>query len=343
VIKRKAIALLSGGLDSTLAVKIVQDQGIELEAVNFLTPFCTCTSRNSCQLACRQAAETMNIPLKVINVFSEYLDIVRYPKHGYGKNMNPCIDCRIFMFRKAKDYMEERGASFLITGEVLGQRPMSQRREAMRTIDRDTGLGGLILRPLSAQFLPPTIPEKNGWIERDRLLSVSGRSRKPQIELAKKFGISDYPCPAGGCLLTNSNFASRLRDIFKHSANISLNDINLLKLGRHFRLSSRGKIVVGRNEAENEQILSLASEDDLCFKMIDSLGPLTIARGVLDDVDMLTAASITARYSKEKEKEKVRVACLRVKKSGDGKSIAESQRALSVTPLTDEEIKPLRV
>jgi hypothetical protein len=239
--------------------------------------------------------------------------------------------------------MEERGASFLITGEVLGQRPMSQRREAMRTIDRDTGLGGLILRPLSAQFLPPTIPEKNGWIERDRLLSVSGRSRKPQIELAKKFGISDYPCPAGGCLLTNSNFASRLRDIFKHSANISLNDINLLKLGRHFRLSSRGKIVVGRNEAENEQILSLASEDDLCFKMIDSLGPLTIARGVLDDVDMLTAASITARYSKEKEKEKVRVACLRVKKSGDGKSIAESQRALSVTPLTDEEIKPLRV
>jgi len=144
--KRKAIALLSGGLDSTLAVKIVQDQGIELEAVNFLTPFYT--SRNSCQLACQQAAETMNIPLKVIDVSSEYLDIVRHPKYGYGKNMNPCIDCHIFMLRRAKDYMEEREASFLVTGEVLGERPMSQRRESMRTIDRDTGLGGLILRPL---------------------------------------------------------------------------------------------------------------------------------------------------------------------------------------------------
>ncbi|MBT9131661.1 hypothetical protein B9J77_00475 [candidate division NPL-UPA2 bacterium Unc8] len=341
--KRKAIALLSGGLDSTLAVRIVQDQGIELEAVNFLTPFCTCTSRNSCQLACRQAAETMNIPLKVINVFSEYLDIVRHPEHGYGKNMNPCIDCRIFMFRRAKDYMEERGASFLVTGEVLGERPMSQRRESMETIDRDTGLGGLILRPLSAQLLPPTIPEKNGWIERDRLLSISGRSRKPQMKLAEKFGINDYPCPAGGCLLTDGNFASRLRDIFRHSTDISLNDINLLKSGRHFRLSNRGKIVVGRNEEENEQIFSLASEGDLCFKMIDSLGPLTIARGVLDDADTLIAASITARYGKEKEKERVKIACLRVKESRDRESIIKSQKVLSVTPLTDEEIEPLRI
>ncbi|MCJ7704102.1 MAG: thiamine biosynthesis protein, partial [Desulfobacterales bacterium] len=175
----KAIALLSGGLDSTLAARLVLDQGIELEALNFMTVFCTCTNKGATCLASQKAVETLGIPLRVFNVSEEYLNVVRNPKHGYGSNMNPCIDCRIFMLKKAKVYMEESGASFIVTGEVLGQRPMSQRRDAMRLIEKEAGLEGLILRPLSAQFLPVTLPEREGWIDREKLLNIQGRSRKP--------------------------------------------------------------------------------------------------------------------------------------------------------------------
>lgn len=199
----RAIALLSGGLDSTLATKVIVDQGIEVEAVNFLTVFCTCTTHGETCLASQKAVESLGIPLSVFNVSTEFLEIVKNPKHGYGSNMNPCIDCRIFMLKKAKALMEKSGASFLITGEVLGQRPMSQRRDAMRLTEKEAGLDGLILRPLSAKFLPVTIPEKEGWVNRESLLNFQGRSRKPQMELAAYFGIRDYPCPAGGCLLTD--------------------------------------------------------------------------------------------------------------------------------------------
>src|SRR4030066_1324323 len=190
----KAIALLSGGLDSTLAARVIMEQGVELEALNFMTVFCTCTNRGATCLASQKAVETLGIPLRVFNVSEEYLNVVRNPKHGYGSNMNPCIDCRIFMLKKAKVYMEESGGSFIITGEVLGQRPMSQRRDAMRLIEKEAGLEGLILRPLSAQFLPITLPEREGGIDRDKLLNIQGRSRKPQIKLAEQFGIQDYPC-----------------------------------------------------------------------------------------------------------------------------------------------------
>src|SRR4030067_2044260 len=172
----KAIALLSGGLDSTLAVRVIMEQGVELEALNFMTVFCTCTNRGATCLASQKAVETLGIPLKVFNVSEEYLNVVRNPKHGYGSNMNPCIDCRIFMLKKAKVYMEESGASFIVTGEVLGQRPMSQRRDAMRLIEKEAGLEGFILRPLSAQALPASIPEKEGWIDREGLLKIQGRA-----------------------------------------------------------------------------------------------------------------------------------------------------------------------
>jgi tRNA U34 2-thiouridine synthase MnmA/TrmU len=243
----KAIVLLSGGLDSTLAARIVLSQGISLEALNFLTPFCTCTKRGESCLASQKAVKTLGIPLKVFNVSEEYLNVLKNPKYGYGSNMNPCIDCRIFMFKKAKDFMLESGASFIVTGEVLGQRPMSQRRNTMLLIEKEAGLDDLILRPLSAKFLPPTIPEREGWINRDKLLAIHGRSRKPQIKLAEDLGIRDYPCPAGGCLLTDPIFAKRVKDLMVHQIDFSLNDIHLLKIGRHYRLSPKLKLIIGRN------------------------------------------------------------------------------------------------
>src|SRR4030067_1983115 len=222
----KAIALLSGGLDSTLAAKLVIEQGIELEALNFITVFCNCTGRGETCLASQRAVESLGIPLKVFNVSEEYLDIVKRPQHGYGSNMNPCIDCRIFMLKKAKDYMKEGSASFLVTAEVLGERPMSQRKDAMRLIEKEAGLEGVILRPLSAKLLPPSIPEKEGWIDRERLLNIQGRSRKTQIELAAFFGIQDYTCPAGGCLLTDPGFAKRIKDLMIHNPEFSINDVH---------------------------------------------------------------------------------------------------------------------
>ena len=191
-----AIGLLSGGLDSTLAVKLMLNQDIEVMVLNFITPFCTCTKKG-CKHEASRIANEFGIVIKVIAAGDDYIKVVRNPKHGYGKNMNPCIDCRTFMLKKAKEYMEEIGASFLFTGEVLGQHPMSQRREAMTLIEKEAGLEGLILRPLSAQFLEPTIPEKEGLIDREKLLGIRGRLRKPQMELTEELGIKDYQCPAG--------------------------------------------------------------------------------------------------------------------------------------------------
>jgi len=196
--KIKAIGLLSGGLDSIVAARLMLEQGIEVEAVNFVTVFCTCTSKGSTCMASQKAAEQLNVPLKIIDISEEYLEVIRKPKYGYGSGINPCLDCRIFTLKKAKEYMKETGASFIFTGEVLGQRPMSQRREAMNIIERDSGLQGYLVRPLSAKFFPPTIPEKEGALDRNKLLAISGRSRKPQIQMNEEFNIKDYPCSAGG-------------------------------------------------------------------------------------------------------------------------------------------------
>ncbi len=331
----KAIALLSGGLDSTLAARLVLDQGIPLEALNFMTVFCTCTNRGATCLASQKAVETLGIPLKVFNVSEEYLQVVKNPKHGYGSNMNPCIDCRIFMLKKAKAYMETCGASFIVTGEVLGQRPMSQRRDAMRLIEKEAGLEGLILRPLSAHLLPETLPEKEGWVDRKKLLNIQGRSRKSQIRLAEQFNIRDYPCPAGGCLLTDPIFARRLRDLMDHHPHFSLNDVHLLKFGRHFRLSPKVKLVVGRNEEENLKIQTFAQEGDLLLKTAYFPGSFSLLRGEASGGEMESAASITARYSKAKGMEKVEV-IYRVIKEGQNQS-------LYVSPASESEIKELMV
>ena len=331
----KAIALLSGGLDSTLAARVMMEQGLELEALNFMTVFCTCTNRGATCLASQKAVETLGIPLRVFNVSEEYLSVVKHPKHGYGSNMNPCIDCRIFMLKRAKAYMEASGAAFIVTGEVLGQRPMSQRRDAMRLIEKEAGLEGLILRPLSAKGLPVTIPEKEGWVDREKLLKIQGRSRKPQIELAGHYGIHDYPCPAGGCLLTDPGFAKRIKDLMAHNPDFSLNDVHLLKMGRHFRLSHGVKLIVGRNEEENQKIQTFAQGEDILLKVSSFPGPLSLLRGKLEQEDLEKAAAITAHYSKAKGSMDIEVTY----RSGEG----DHCHSLFVSPIPRREIERLMI
>lgn len=279
--------------------------------------------------------ETLGIPLKVFNVSEEYLDVVKHPKHGYGSNMNPCIDCRIFMLKKTKAYMEESGAAFVVTGEVLGQRPMSQRRDAMRLIEKEAGLAGLILRPLSAHFLPITLPEREGWVDREKLLNIQGRSRKPQIRLAEQFDIRDYPCPAGGCLLTDPGFGRRMRDLMDHNPDFSLNDVHLLKSGRHFRLSPKVKLVVGRNEEDNQKIETFSQAGDVLFKTIGYPGPVSLLRGEANGEGIERAASITARYGKAREMEKVEVHYRKI----DG----DPPQSLFVSPIPESDIKAFMV
>jgi len=300
---KKAVALLSGGLDSTLAIKLILEQGIEVHALNFLTVFCTCTSKG-CRHQATKVASELNVPIKVMNVTEEYMEVVKNPRHGRGRNMNPCIDCRIFTFKKAKEFMAEIGASFVITGEVIGQRPMSQRKQAIMTIEKESGLKGLIVRPLSAKFFEPTLPEQEGIIERDKLLDIDGRQRKRQIALANELGINDYPCPAGGCLLTDENFSNRLKDLLKHSPDYDISDLHLLKIGRHFRISDNLKFIVGRDEKENERLVTFAKDGDIIFDIMDIPSPIGLARCrggfktlpyTQKDIELI--ASILARYS----------------------------------------------
>ena len=340
---KRAIVLLSGGLDSILATKLMLEQGVEIEAINFLTIFCTCTHKG-CQHAATQAAKTLNVPLKVFNITEEYIEVIKNPKHGYGSNMNPCIDCRIFIFKKAKEYMARTGASFLVTGEVLGERPMSQRRDAILLIEKEAGLKRLILRPLSAKFFDPTEAENEGIVDRNKLLDISGRSRKPQMALAKEFGINDYPCPAGGCLLTDPGFAKRVRDLLGHDA-FTLDNIRLLKFGRHFRLSEDTKLVVGRDEEDNNALQSLALPSDTVFKLKNYQGPasiLRISRAHLsvpygyDDKLISNAASIAAYHTKFRDDDSVEIDYWQVNVPGQ-------KMTLSVKPASKDTVEKLRI
>ena len=291
----KAIGLLSGGLDSTLAVKMMIDQGVDVIVLNFVTPFCTCT-RKGCRHEASRVAELFGVSVKIISGGKEYIEMIKNPKHGYGSNMNPCIDCRILMFRIAKKHMKDIGASFIFTGEVLGQRPMSQHKKAMKTIEQESELENLVLRPLSAKLLDPTIPEERHWVDREKLLSIQGRRRLPQIELADKLGIKDYPCPAGGCRLTDPQFAKRLKESFKHRED-RMKDIQLLKYGRHFRLKSRAKVVVGRNEEENNILIRYFDRDDILIEVIGVGSPIVILKKSKNKADIKKAASLCIRYS----------------------------------------------
>jgi tRNA-specific 2-thiouridylase len=295
--RAKALSLFSGGLDSILATRLILNQGIDVEAINFANLFCSCKEENKRGAA--EAAKQLGVPLKIVNVGNDYLSIVRKPKHGYGKNMNPCVDCKIFMAKKAKKYAKETGAAFIFTGEVLGERPMSQHYEALKTIEEKSGLKGKLLRPLSAKLLPETVAERKGLVKRDQLMGIRGRSRKPQIKLAAEFNIAYYPSPAGGCLLTCKEFANRLRDLFKHNKRCSMADAALLKVGRHFRLG-KSKIIVGRNEAENKVLTVKKARSDYYFEVPDVSGPTTVLQGLKTRKAIELAAALTAFHSDAK-------------------------------------------
>ena len=292
----RALGLLSGGLDSSLAVKLILDQGLDVEAVNFVSPFCLC-GRGGCGAA--QVAKNLHVPLKTISVGEEYLRIVRKPRFGYGRNMNPCVDCRIFMLKKAKKYAKEMGASFIFTGEVLGQRPMSQQLRTLGIIEKEAGLKDQIVRPLSAKLLPPTEAEKRGLVKRDKFLEIEGRARKTQLKLAQELNVTDYSCPSGGCLLTYREFACKLRDLFDHKKRVSLRDVQLLKIGRHFRFGEN-KIIVGRNEAENHLLLRMRMASDYCFEAQNTGSPMTLLQGPKTRTAIEKAAELTAYHSDKK-------------------------------------------
>ena len=279
----KAVALLSGGLDSTLAVKLMVEQGIEVYALNFTSAFCTCSgssrkAESGCKSQARRVAEEFGVPIKVVFKGEEYIDIIRNPRYGYGKGINPCMDCRVYIFREAARYMKEIGASFIITGEVVGQRPMSQRGECLTTIERDAGLEGLVLRPLSAKNLEPTRPETEGLVDREKLLAITGRSRREQMELADTLEVGDYPCPSGGCLLTDKIFSKKVRDLLDHKDDVTSKDLQLLKTGRHFRYKGT-KVVVGRDEADNARLKNLIQEGDTFLEPVDFSGPSALVSG----------------------------------------------------------------
>ncbi|MCK5767406.1 MAG: tRNA 4-thiouridine(8) synthase ThiI [Candidatus Atribacteria bacterium] len=298
--KIKAVALFSGGLDSILAIKLIMIQGIDVIGVNFKTPFYGFEKYPS--------MENFDINLKIIDISDEYMEILKNPIHGYGKNMNPCIDCHAFMFKKAGEYMSKIDASFIISGEVLGQRPMSQNKGSLRVVEKESGYSGLILRPLSALLLEETIPEKDGLVNRKQLLDISGRSRKRQIELASQMGIENYPSPAGGCKLTEPGFAIRLKDLFTQNK-YSQKDIELLKIGRHFRLDNNTKIVVGRNKDENNQIEQYACDGDILFKARNVRGPISLLKknGNLNAELIDLSCRITARYCDRGEFDEIEI------------------------------------
>ena len=313
----KAIALISGGLDSLLAAKVMLEQGIHVEGINFFTGFCveghTHAIRKQDKAKPKRnnalwVAEQLGIKLHIVDIVEEYKDVVINPKHGYGANLNPCLDCKIFMVQKAHKWIQQHGFDFIITGEVMGQRPMSQRKQTMPIVAHESGAESLLLRPLCAQNLPETTPEKEGWVKRDQLFKFSGRSRKPQIELAKQYGFEDYAQPAGGCcFLTDENYSVKLQDLWSNRGEkkYDLDDIMLLKVGRHIRPEQSFKIIIAREEGET-RFLSGYKNIFQSIKTVSHSGPLAIIDGPnLTPEQIQLACAITARFSKGKDADQV--------------------------------------
>ena len=299
---KKALVLFSGGLDSILATRLMQEQeGLSVEGIHFVSIFTSDDEPESEHLQARHAARELGMPLIVEENSGELLEQIKAPRFGLGRNMKPCIDCRIRNIRRAAEVMQGIGADFLVTGEVVGERPMSQNRQSLCLIEKESCVEGLLLRPLSAKLLAPTVPEQRAWVDRSRLLGIHGRSRKPQMALAERYGIEEYPSPAGGCLLTDPGFSARLRDLILNDPDCDLNDCRLLKVGRHFRLSPKSRIIVGRCHEENEAIADLAREGDRLLAAADLPGPLTLLRGDYGAEELQRAAAITARYGKGKD------------------------------------------
>jgi tRNA-specific 2-thiouridylase len=325
-LKTKAIALFSGGLDSILAFKVIAEQGIEVLGVTFETPFFGAAKA-------RMTAERIGLPLVVLDITAEHLQMLRAPRYGFGRNMNPCIDCHTLMLRIAGRRMEEEGFDFVFTGEVLGERPMSQGKQSLYIVAKNAGYPDRILRPLSAQLLPETEPERSGKVDRNRLCDFQGRGRKRQMEMAVHYGITSYPPPAGGCFLTDPIFARRLRDLFSRHPDHRLRDIELLKVGRHFRLTETTKVVVGRNAGDNGTIERLAEACDALIRVDQFPGPTVLVPGGGDEETRRLAAGLCARYSDAPRDREAAVHCLR-----DGVMTPFTVRAL-----TPEEAEHLHI
>jgi len=337
---RKAVALVSGGLDSMLAVRVVQDQGIHVEGLNFFTGFCVEGHTRAIRKKDRAkpkrnnalwVAERLGMKLHFVDVVEDYRDVLLKPRYGYGANLNPCLDCKIFMVQRALEWMREQGFDFIVTGEVVGQRPMSQRKDTMPIVQRDSRAGDLLVRPLSAKLLPPTRPEQEGWLERERLLDFSGRNRKPQIALAKTYGFDDYAQPAGGCcFLTDPNYSAKLSDLWTSRGDraYDLDDIMLLKVGRHVRPRSDFKVIIAREEGEG-RFLQGYRKRFVFIKTLSHSGPEAIIDGSPTDGDIELAARLVARYGQGRNCESVRIQV-----SG----LSGSTREIDVRPLAPQEI-----
>jgi tRNA U34 2-thiouridine synthase MnmA/TrmU len=295
---KKAIALFSGGLDSILACRLMASQGVDVLAVKFVSPF-FCYDFLEDPDHCRKVKEKYGINLVLRDISDEYMLMLKNPAHGYGKHFNPCLDCKIFMMTRAREMMAEVGASFLISGEVIGQRPMSQRRDAMRVVERDSGCDGILLRPLCAQRLNETKPEIDGVVDRTKLAGLSGRGRTGQMELAASFGITDYPTPAGGCILTDPIVGERIKQFYQSHDKITVADIRLLIQGRQFTLPDGSWLVIGRKAAENPLLENLLEPDDLCLVLKDRIGPTAVLRNLQSRHDLEIAAGLVARYAKK--------------------------------------------
>ena len=291
----QAIAAFSGGLDSILAAMLVRRLGIDVTLLHVQHLF---SGNAEGRVQIRATAERIGMPLRIVDASVEHLEVIRHPKHGYGRGMNPCVDCRVFMLKIARRVMEMSGAQFVMTGEVLGQRPKSQHHRALLQAAEESGLGERLLRPLSANLLRDTLPVTEGWLRRENLMAIQGRSREKQAALAKAFGIAEYPQPAGGCLLVEKAYAARVRDAFDHMGreNVDIDGFRLLRVGRHFRLSDRAKVIIGHNQRENDTLASF-SEDRIRIDPERVMGPTTLIEGDPSEDELRLAAALAARYS----------------------------------------------
>jgi len=330
--KPHCIALFSGGLDSALAILLMLKQNIEVTALTFMTHFgCDLGDRSSCGGNPYPAAEKFGFNVKLMHLGQKFVDIVEHPKYGRGKNMNVCVDCRILMLSEAREFMELINADFVVTGEVLGQRPMSQVKDKLFLTIKESGLKGKLLRPLSAKLLPPTEMELSGMVEREQLEGISGRGRLRQLELAKQFGLQDYPSPASGCLLTDVGYSNRLRDLLTHNQRLVFEDLNLLRIGRHFRLDAETKLIIGRNENDNKLLDFHKQPHHYRLEAPDCGSPVTLLIGNASEENLTKAASLTARYSSLKDTSLVPVTVIG----------PEMQKTLLVSPNVDEKNESL--
>ncbi len=331
--KVKAVALISSGLDSLLAAKIVKDLDIDVQGVHFFFQFDSINKEDR-EREIEKTAGPLNIPVSIVDISEDFLDILINPEHGYGSQINPCIDCRLHMLHKAQKMMMQIGAQFIVTGEIVGQRPMTQNKPTLFHIDKASGLKGRILRPLSAKLLPPTLPEEKGWIDRNKLYGLSGRSRKPQLAMAEELGISHYSQPGVGCILTDPGYAKRVKSLFSHKQKkeITVEELKLLRFGRHFWPKDNLQVIVGRDEKDNLSLEAFQS-GRWVFYPLDHQGPLVLAVGIKYESEIKLIAGITARYSSGNKSSP-----LRIKYKGNGK-----EGTILGTPIPDSELEKWRV